>query len=92
MLAKRLFRFGAVFALAGYLVAVGLFFAPLSWRFPPTLVYAICPPALLAITVDLSFPTVALILAPMNALVYGVVGLVIGVIVLGVLQEVGAPS
>jgi hypothetical protein len=36
-----------------------------------SLVVAVCPPALLTITVDPSFTTVAVMLAPLNAVSYG---------------------
>ena len=84
---KWVVRVTIAFAVFGYFICIGLFFAPLSWRLPPIVVYAICPPALLTITVDLSFRTVALMLAPMNALVYGTAGGVVTVIALGILVE-----
>jgi hypothetical protein len=65
------------FAAVGYLVALGLYFAPLSWHIPAAIVYALCPAAYSTITVDPSFPSVALILGPINASVCGV-GLAIG--------------
>lgn len=68
------------FAAVGYLVALGLYFAPLSWHIPAAIVYAICPAAYSTITVDPSFPSVALILGPINASVYGVGGLALGLI------------
>ncbi|MGC2724259.1 MAG: hypothetical protein WA224_09880 [Candidatus Acidiferrales bacterium] len=68
------------FAAVGYLVALGLYFAPLSWHIPAPIVYAICPAAYSTITVDPSFPSVALILGPINASVYGVGGLALGLI------------
>jgi len=88
MLMKQTFKLSALFAIAGYLIALGLFFAPVTWSLRPGFVFAICPPALLSITVDPSFPTVALILAPLNALIYGVVGMVIGVIADGISVEI----
>jgi hypothetical protein len=66
------------FAAVGYLVALGLYFAPLSWHIPAAIVYALCPAAYSTITVDPSFPSVALILGPIDASVCGVGGLAIG--------------
>jgi hypothetical protein len=57
-------RTALVFAALGYLVALGLYFAPLHWHIPPAIVYAICPAAILTITVDPSFGAVALLLGP----------------------------
>ena len=42
----------------------------------------------MTMTVDPSFAGVALVLAPLNALVYGAVGLVIGVVVTGIMAEI----
>jgi hypothetical protein len=68
------------FAAIGYLVALGLYFAPLGWHIPGAVVYAICPAAYLTITVDPSFAGVALALGPVNASVYGVIGLAVGLV------------
>jgi hypothetical protein len=68
------------FAAVGYLVAFGLYFAPLGWHISSRVVYAICPAAYLTITVDPSFAGVALALGPINASVYGVIGLPVGLI------------
>jgi hypothetical protein len=75
---KLLVAFTASFAIVGNLVAVGLYFAPTKWHPSADLVFAICLPAILTITVDPSFAAVALILAPLNAIVYGLVDLMIG--------------
>jgi len=68
------------FAAIGYLVALGLYFAPLGWHIPSAVAYAICPAAYLTITVDPSFAGVALALGPVNASVYGVIGLAVGLV------------
>jgi hypothetical protein len=73
------------FAALGYLVAVSLYFA--KWHLSPSLVFTICPPAFLTITVDPSFTSVAAILAPLNALLYGVVGLLVGLGVQGIAKR-----
>jgi hypothetical protein len=66
------------FMILGYVVAMALHFAPSKWHASPAFVFTVCPPALLTITVDPSFTSVAVILAPLNALLYGLVGLLIG--------------
>jgi len=73
----RLLRIPALFGAGGYLITAAVFFAPASWRLPPLIVFALCPPLLLTITVDLSAATVFLIMAPVNALLYAAFGLVI---------------
>ena len=80
ILMRLILKTSLAFAAVGYLVALGLYFAPLRWHIPGGIVYAICPAAYLTITVDPSFPTVALILGPINASVYGVAGLPLGLI------------
>jgi hypothetical protein len=54
--------------------------APIGWHIPAAIVYALCPAVYSTITVDPSFPSVALILGPINASVYGVAGLAIGLL------------
>jgi hypothetical protein len=75
---RLILKTSLAFAAVGYLVALGLYFAPLGWHIPGAIVYAICPAAYLTITVDPSFPSMALILGPINASVYAVAGLPIG--------------
>jgi hypothetical protein len=75
-------KIAVAFAAVGYLLPVGLYFS--KWHPSPALVFTICPPAVLAITVDLSFTSVAAILAPLNAVLYGVIGLLIGLGVEGI--------
>jgi hypothetical protein len=62
----------------GYFVAIGIYVAPTNWGLSPLVVFGLCPPALASITVDPSLATVAFILAPLNALLYGGAGLLIG--------------
>ncbi|MGA8034713.1 MAG: hypothetical protein WA823_08255 [Candidatus Acidiferrales bacterium] len=68
------------FAAVAYFEALGLYFVPLHGRIPASSGYAIFPAAYLPITVDPSFVSVTPLLAPINAAVYGVVGLVLGAI------------
>jgi hypothetical protein len=66
------------FAACSYLWTVLLYFAPHSWQPDALLVFLLCPACLLAITVDPSFRTVAFILAPLNAAIYGLLGIGLG--------------
>jgi len=66
------------FAGFSYLLTVGLDLAPHSWHPTAQLVYLLCPGCALTVTVDPSFGTVALLLAPLNAAVYGSFGGVLG--------------
>ena len=66
------------FAVFFYLLTVALNFAPHSWHPSPQLVYAACPACVLTITVDPSLGTVLLLLAPLNAAVYGSLGAALG--------------
>ncbi|GEM_PF-4666558 len=67
------------FAFLGYAVALVMYFLPPAWgAASPELVYALCPPAIFTITVDPSFSTVAILLGPLNALLYACTGFVIG--------------
>jgi uncharacterized BrkB/YihY/UPF0761 family membrane protein len=68
----------ASFAIFSYLFTVGLNFAPLNWRPSASMVYSACPSCVLTITVDPSLGAVALVLAPLNAAVYGALGALSG--------------
>jgi hypothetical protein len=68
----------AWFAVCSYLWTVLLYFAPHTWHPAPLLVFLLCPACLLTVTVDPSLLTVVVLLAPINALVYGLVGLALG--------------
>jgi hypothetical protein len=70
-----------LFAASAYLWTVGLAFAPPNLRLPAPVVFLLCPACLLTITVDPSLPTVAFGLAPLNAIVYGLVGLGLGKVI-----------
>ena len=71
------------FAVLSYLsTVVALNFAPLSWLPSPQLVYTVCPACVLTITVDPSLWTVLLLLAPLNAAVYGSLGAALGYILI----------
>jgi hypothetical protein len=72
------------FAGFSYLLTVGLDIAPLSWHPTAQVVYLLCPASVLTITVDPSFAAVLLVLAPLNAAVYGSLGAVLGCALLAV--------
>lgn len=73
------FGFLLTFAALGLLLVVVFSFIPPSLvRVPIPLVYSLCPACVLTATVDPSLTTAALFLAPMNALVFGAIGGVIG--------------
>ncbi len=62
-------------AAVGYAVALALYIAPTRWELPPMLVFSLCPPALASFTVDPSASSVAFFLAPINAVLYAVAGI-----------------
>jgi hypothetical protein len=73
------FRFLLTFAAAGLLLVIILSFIPhQSFQVPTGLVYSICPACVLTATVDPSLAAVIVALAPLNALVFGAIGGVIG--------------
>jgi hypothetical protein len=88
---RFILKVSLAFAVLGYLIALALYFAPVGWRIPAAIVYAICPPAIMTITVDPSFSSVVLILGPLNALVYAAVGFAIGVVLSPMLKR-GSPN
>ncbi len=67
-----------VFATIAYIVGVGAYFAPHSWNLDPQLMLALCPMYLIRITIDLPATPIFFLLAPMNAAVYGALGVVVG--------------
>ena len=71
---KLLGSFAAIF----YLVALVAYFAPHRWNLNPQLMLALCPMYLLKMTFDPSTVAIFFLLAPMNAAVYGSLGLTVG--------------
>jgi hypothetical protein len=63
------------FAAIAYFVAVFAHLAPQTWRLNPQLMLALCPLYLVKMTFDPSPALVLFLLAPMNAAVYGSLGL-----------------
>lgn len=66
------------FAAIFYLFAVGADFAPRTWELNPQIMLALCPMYILKMTFDPSAVLVFFLLAPMNAAVYGSLGLTLG--------------
>jgi hypothetical protein len=89
-----LLRATLMFAVVGYLIALGLYFAPVNWHLRSTFVLAICPPAFLTTIsmTDPSLATVAIMLAPLNAVLYGIVGIFVGLVARRVGNRKAAPG
>lgn len=66
------------FAVISYLVAVFAYLAPHTWNLNPQLMLALCPMYLVRMTFDPSPLLTFFLLAPMNAAVYGGLGLILG--------------
>ena len=71
---KILGSFAGVF----YLVAVVAYLAPHRWNLDPQLMLPLCPMYLVKMTFDPSLVAILFLLAPMNAAVYGSLGLTLG--------------
>jgi hypothetical protein len=71
---KHLGAFAALF----YLTALVAYFAPHTWNLNPQLMFALCPMYFVKLTFDPSPAAVFLLLAPMNAAVYGALGVTLG--------------
>jgi hypothetical protein len=67
-----------VFAAISYAVASLAYFAPHTWNLSPQLMLALCPLYFLKMTVDPSPLEVFFLLAPINAGVYGALGVILG--------------
>jgi hypothetical protein len=67
-----------VFAAISYLIAVGAYLAPHRWDLNPQLMFALCPMYFIRMTFDPSLVAVFFLLAPLNAGVYGSLGLTVG--------------
>jgi hypothetical protein len=80
-------KLSLVFAVCSYGWTVLLDFAPHSWQPAPILVFLVCPACLLTPTVDPSLTTVAFILAPVNACLYGLLGLAVGKVLVKVSES-----
>lgn len=67
-----------IFAAISYLVALVAYLAPHSWNFDPQFMFMLCPLYFVKMTFDPSLPAVFFLLAPMNAGVYGSLGIILG--------------
>lgn len=67
-----------IFAAVAYLLAVVAYLAPHSWNLNPQLMLVLCPMYLVKMMFDPSLVAVFFLLAPMNAAVYGSLGLTLG--------------
>jgi hypothetical protein len=67
-----------IFAAAGLLLVISFTLIPLSFRVPMGLLYSMCPACALTATVDPSLAATIVVLAPLNALVFGAIGGVVG--------------
>jgi hypothetical protein len=76
------FKILLTFAAAGLLLPIILSFVPPTAVQPPwALVYSICPACVLTLTVDSSLTSMIVLLAPINAAVFGAIGGVVGTVV-----------
>lgn len=66
------------FAAISYLVALVAYLAPHGWNLDPQLMLSLCPLYFVKMTFDPSLVTTFFLLAPMNAAVYGSLGLTLG--------------
>ncbi|HEY1659466.1 MAG TPA: hypothetical protein VGG14_14025 [Candidatus Sulfotelmatobacter sp.] len=66
------------FAAVSYLVALVAFLAPHQWDLDPQLMFSLCPLYFVRMTFDPSLVAAFFLLAPMNAAVYGSLGLTLG--------------
>jgi len=71
---KWLGRFAAI----SYLIALVAYLAPHSWNLDPQLMLSLCPLYFVKLAFDPSLVTTFFLLAPMNAGVYGSLGLTVG--------------
>jgi len=66
------------FAAIAYLLALVAYLAPSRWNLDPQLMFSLCPLYFVKMTFDPSLMLTFLLLAPMNAAVYGSLGLTLG--------------
>jgi len=66
------------FAAISYVVALVAYLAPHRWNLDPQLMLALCPMYLVRMMFDPSLVAIFFLLAPMNAAVYGSLGLTLG--------------
>ena len=66
------------FAAISYLLALIAYLAPHRWNLDPQLMFSLCPLYFVKLTFDPSMAATFFLLAPMNAAVYGSLGLILG--------------
>ena len=66
------------FAAISYLLALVAYLAPHRWNLDPQLMLSLCPLYFVKMTFDPSLAMTFFLLGPMNAGVYGAVGLIVG--------------
>jgi hypothetical protein len=66
------------FAAISYLFALVAYLAPHRWNLNPQLMFSLCPMYFIKTTFDPPLVAVFFLLAPMNAAVYGALGLILG--------------
>jgi hypothetical protein len=66
------------FAAISYLLALVAYLAPHRWNLDPQLMFSLCPMYFVKMAFDPSLVAIFLMLAPMNAAVYGSLGLTLG--------------
>ena len=66
------------FAAISYLLALVAYLAPHRWNLDPQLMFSLCPLYFVRMTFDPSLVTTLFLLAPLNAAVYGSLGLTLG--------------
>lgn len=71
-----------IFAAIFYLMAVFAYFSPNRWNLNPQLMLGLCPMYLVKMTFDPSPLAIFFLLAPMNAAVYGSLGVSMGYVCL----------
>jgi hypothetical protein len=72
------FKWLGGFAAISYLVAVVAYLAPQRWNLNPQVMFSLCPLYFVKMTFDPSPVTTFFLLAPMNAALYGSLGLTVG--------------
>jgi hypothetical protein len=77
---SRLLKLVGIFAGCFYLVAVVAYLAPHTWNLNPQLMFILCPMYLVKMTFDPSAVAVFFLLAPLNAGIYGALGLLVGLL------------
>ncbi len=66
------------FAAISYLLALVAYLAPHRWNLDPQVMFSLCPMYFVKMTFDPSLVATFFLLAPMNAAVYGSLGLTLG--------------